>query len=204
MIQTVDPQAATDTVVRAVARMSQNVAIFAESSSPMFYGTRALCNLEDAPRPYHQMSVHHGSMGHAIGGVIGFCTATGQRAVLLTGDGSLHLMNPLPTAVKHGCDLTVVCLNDSRLGLPFFGSALVGAPEAQKTTYLTPWDFTKTGSPLVGGRRVSDIAALDDALAEALSSKGCFVVDVLIDPTVVPPVGARFESVREMFEGKSS
>lgn len=56
-------------------------------------------------------------MGHALGGALGVCAATGRWAIVLTGDGSLQLMNPLPAAVKHGCLLTLVVLNDSRLGL---------------------------------------------------------------------------------------
>ena len=199
-IQTVvDPNAVAAAVVRAASQRADTVAIFAESSSAMFYGARALSALEDAPCPYYQMSVQHGSMGHALGGAVGFCVATGQRAIVLTGDGSMQLLNPLPTAVKHGCAITIVVLNDSRLGLPFFGSARVGAFNAQATTDLEPWDFTRTGSARVGGRRVSDASALDNAMEEALSFDGCFVVDVAIDPRVAPPVGERFDSVDKMF-----
>lgn len=197
----VDPNDVAAAAVRAASERSETVAIFAESSSAMFYGTRALSVLEEGPCPYYQMSVHHGSMGHALAGAVGFCVATGQRAIALTGDGSLQLLNPLSTAVKHGCAIAIVVLNDSRLGLPFFGSARVAAFAAQETTALEPWDFTQTGSARVGGRRVTDPAELGAAMAEALSFDGCFVVDVAIDPSVVPPVGERFDSVDELFGG---
>ena len=204
MSRVVNPQTVADAAVRAVAQRSDTVALFAESSSAMFYGTHAMCALEGDERPYYQMSTHWGSMGHAIGGAIGFCAATGQRAVVLTGDGSFHLMNPLPVAVKHGYAITMVVLNDSRLGLPFFGSARVGAVAAQMTTPLPRWDFTRQGSTLVGGRRVCETAELDDAIDEALRFDGPFVVDVAIDPLVVPPVGARFDSVAALFGGEGS
>jgi thiamine pyrophosphate-dependent acetolactate synthase large subunit-like protein len=108
-------------------------------------------------------------------------------------------MNPMRIAVKHRLLLTMVVLNDARLGLPFFGTERVGASLAQATTHLTPWDFTQHGSPLVGGRRVFDEAELDGALSEALSWNGCFVVDVQIDPGIEPPIGARLDSADALF-----
>ena len=200
----VHPQCAANVTLRAAASRSETVAVFAESSSAMFYATHALRELGDARAPYCQMSSHWGSMGHAIGGAIGFCTATGQRAIVLTGDGSFHLMNPLPVAVKHGCAITMVVLNDSRLSLPYFGSGRIGAHGAQATTSLAEWDFTRQGSSHIGGRRVRDLAHLDDALEAALTFDGCFVVDVAIDPSVTPPVGGRFDSVDELFGGQGS
>lgn len=202
MTTTVDPRAVAAAVVDAVACRSRTAAIFAESSSSMFYGTHALCELVEGARPHYEMSVHYGSMGHALGGALGFCAATGQRAVVLTGDGSLQLMNPLPAAVKHGYAMTIVVLNDSRLALPFFGSERVRAFNARETTQLASWDFTRQGSPSIGGRRVSDPAGLDDAVLEALGFDGCFVLDAQIDPTVVAPVGERLDAVARLFGGK--
>lgn len=197
MSTTVNPAVAVAAVVRAVARSSPTTGIFAESSTSMFYLTRAVGELGDTP--YCRFSSHYGSMGHAIAGAVGFCVATGMRAVVVTGDGSFDLMNPMRVAVKHELLLTMVVLNDARLGLPFFGTQRVGAPLAQATTHLAPWDFTRQGSPLVGGRRVFDEAGLDGALSEGLSWNGCFVVDVQIDPHIEPPIGARLDSAVALF-----
>jgi thiamine pyrophosphate-dependent acetolactate synthase large subunit-like protein len=197
MTATVHPAAAVAATPRAVARMSETVGLFAESSSAMFYVTRALQGLETAP--YCRFSAHYGSMGHALAGALGFCATTGQRAVVVTGDGSFHLLNPLATAVKHGFALTIVVLNDARLGLPWFGCERHGTPHAQETTPLADWDFTRQGSPLIAGRRVTIEDELEDALAEALAYPGSSVIDVIIDPTVMPPVGARMDSVDMLF-----
>lgn len=193
---TVDPYAATDAVVRAVARVAGTVGLFAEPSSAMFYLTWSLGKLGDAP--YARFSPHYGSMGHGIGGGVGFCAATGLRAVVLSGDGSLDLLSPMRTALKHGLLLTIVVLNDSRLGLPAFGTARAGLWLAHETTHLPQWDFSRQGSPQVGGWRVDDLAALDGALAEALSWNACAIVDVQIDPSVEPPVGARMASIEAL------
>ena len=197
----VDPNAVADAAVRAVVAAKDTVCLHLESSSPMFYGTQALGRLGPATAPSFRMSTHYGSMGHALAGALGFCTATGQRALVLPGDGSLHLMNPLPAAVKHRAPIAIVVLNDARLALPYFGSERVGAFAAQQTTQLPGWDFTRQGSDRIGARRVLEPGELDDAIREALSFNGPFVVDVQIDRRIVPPVGARFESVAALSGG---
>jgi len=201
MNATVDPTAVVAAAVRAASRASQTVGVFAESSSAMFYVIRELCRLERAP--YCRLSSHYGSMGHAIAGALGFCAATGQRAIVVTGDGSFDLMNPMRVAVRHGLRLTMVVLNDSRLTLPFLGAEHRGAKNAQETTHLVPWDFTRQGSLQVGGRRVFDEAELDDAIAAALSFDGCYVVDAEIDPHVEPPVGTRITGADALFGAPS-
>src|SRR3954452_24606355 len=99
MTAVVHPGAVTDAVALAVARATDTVALFAEPSSAMFYVTRAVGRLGDAP--YVRFSAHYGAMGHALGGAVGFCAATGKRAVVLTGDCSLDLLSPVRIAVKH-------------------------------------------------------------------------------------------------------
>lgn len=201
MTSTIHPGEATAALVRAVYPMRETIGILAEASSAMLFLTATIRELSLAP--YFRISTHYGSMGHAIGGAVGFSAGTGMRAVVLTGDGSFHLMNPLPVAVKHGLRITMIVLNNGMLGLPYLGSEAAGMPLAQRTTLLEPWDFTRQGSPRVGGRRVSDEAELDDALAEGLSADGCYVLDLLTDPTVAPPASKRFDSVAALFRGAS-
>lgn len=198
MTSTVHPATATRAAVLAAARAADPVAVFAEPSSAMFYLTRALA---DVSALYSRISTHYGSMGNANAGAIGFCAATGQRALVLTGDGSFHLMNPLPTAVKHGLRLAIVVLNDARLALPQIGCEAVGALAARRTTDLPRWDFTRQGSRLIGGGAVEHPSELDATLDEALAFDGCFVVDVHADPQATPPVGARLASVSKLFGG---
>ena len=139
--------------------------------------------------------MHYGSIGHGMGGALGFCAATGMRAVVLTGDGNLDLMSPMRVAVKHGLLLTVVRLNHAGRGLPFFASGRSGMLHAQATMPLPAWDFTHQGSPLVGGRRVSGLGEIDDAMSDALAADGCYVLDVQVDSEVAPPIAARLDSV---------
>ncbi len=131
MSDAVNPYRLTAATVLAAGLRRATTALFAESSSAMFFSTYALDRLTEAAHPYARASMHFGSMGHALSGALGFCAVTGQRAIVLTGDGSLHLLNPLPTAVKHGLRLTLVVLNDARLSLPFHGSDSILAFGAQ-------------------------------------------------------------------------
>jgi thiamine pyrophosphate-dependent acetolactate synthase large subunit-like protein len=196
----VQPAAATRAALLAAARAAEPVAIFAEPSSAMFYLTRELA---DVAALYSRISTHYGSMGHGTAGAIGFCAATGQRALVLTGDGSFHLMNPLPTAVKHGLRIATIVLNDSRLALPQIGCKSISALAALSTTDLPRWDFTRQGSPRIGGRAVEEASELEGTLDEALAFDGCFVVDVDVDPHAMPPVGARLASVAKLFSAGS-
>ena len=197
MSNVVHPARAVDVTVRAAANAPHTIGIFAESSTAMFLVTQAVGAL--GMSLYCRFSTHYGSMGHAIGGAVGFCSATGMRAIVVTGDGSFDFMNPMRTAAKHGLLLTMLVLNDSRLTMPYVGSGRVGALHAQTTTHLEPWDFTCQGSARIGGWRVCDLAHLDGALAAALSSDRCNVVDVQIDPTITAPVQARLDSVGALF-----
>src|SRR5688500_2069717 len=94
----------------------------------------------------------------------------------------------------------MVVLNDSRLGLPYYGTGCLGASLAQATTELPVWDFTRQGSSQVGGLRVFDETELEAALSTALSCNGCYVVDVQIDPSVEPPVAARLDGADALFD----
>lgn len=199
MSHTVHPGRAVESAVRAVVHAPQTIGLFAESSTAMFLVTRAVGDL--GMSSYCRFSTHYGSMGHAIGGAVGFCSATRLRAVVVTGDGSFDFMNPMRTAAKHGLRLTMLVLNDARLTLPYFGSERVGALLAQTTTHLEPWDFTRQGSVRVEGWCVSNLAALPGVLELALSAEGCNVVDVQIDPRIAPPVQARLDSVDTLFGG---
>lgn len=201
MSDAVNPYRLTAATVRAAGLRRATTALFAESSSAMFFSTYVLDRLTEAAHPYARASMHFGSMGHALAGALGFCAVTGQRAIVLTGDGSLHLLNPLPTAVKHGLRLTLVVLNDARLSLPFHGSESIRAFRAQSTTLLPDWDFTQSGSDEVGGRRITRDDEIEGALEEALAFNGCFMVDALTDRRIKPPMKSREKSVNTMLGG---
>lgn len=59
-----------------------------------------------------------GVMGFGMGAAIGAALSTGKKTILITGDGSLRMnINEFETAVKLNIPLTVLCFNNSSLGL---------------------------------------------------------------------------------------
>ena len=164
----------------------------------MFYVTRAIGRLAEAP--YARFSAITAPWAMASAGRWASAPRPASGRSSHPGDCSLDLLSPVRIAVKHRLALTIVVLNDDRLGLPFFGTGRNGMPLAQATTHMPPWDFSRQGSPLVHTRRVRYEEELDGALAQAFSHPGCSIVDALIDPHVGPPVGARMDSVEALFQ----
>lgn len=59
-----------------------------------------------------------GVMGFGMGAAIGAALSTGKKIILITGDGSLRMnIGEFETAVKLNIPLTVLCFNNSSLGL---------------------------------------------------------------------------------------
>ena len=57
-------------------------------------------------------------MGFGMGAAIGAALSTGKKIILITGDGSLRMnINEFETAVKLNIPLTVLCFDNSSLGL---------------------------------------------------------------------------------------
>ena len=198
MTRTITPARVAAATAMAIQRLPEPAGLFFESSRSMFDGPRALCEL-DLVAPYCRFSTHWGSMGSAFGGMLGFCMATGRRAVCVGGDATFHLHNPFPAAVKHGARIAIVLVNDGRLGLPFWGCERVGAQAAQATTTLPAWDFAKQGSSEIACRRVEHDVDLAAAIDEALAYDGCALVDVLVDPEARPDLGGRAATVDSLF-----
>ena len=57
-------------------------------------------------------------MGYGFGAAIGAAYGTGERSVLITGDGSFGMnLNELATAVRYGVPVVVVIMNNGVLGM---------------------------------------------------------------------------------------
>ncbi len=59
-----------------------------------------------------------GTMGYGLGAAIGAHIASGDRVVLVTGDGSFGMnLNELATAVSYNIPVTIVLMNNGVLGM---------------------------------------------------------------------------------------
>lgn len=136
------------------------------------------------------------SMAFALPAAIGAQLAFPERQVVaLCGDGGFTmLMADLLTAVDRGLPLTVVVFNNGKLGLIQMEQESQGFPEYQ--TSLRNPDFAEFARLCGGdGITVTEPAALEPALRQALASERPFVVDVHVNPTEVtmpPKIQTRF------------
>ncbi|HEY8060219.1 MAG TPA: thiamine pyrophosphate-dependent enzyme [Acidimicrobiales bacterium] len=132
------------------------------------------------------MSGYLGSIGFGFPAAMGAWAAAPERPIVaVTGDGGFgQYLAELTTAVKYGMDITHVLLNNSMLGK---------ITKEQRAVHFDVWqtslhnpDFAAYAE-LCGahGRRVTDPADLDDAIAAALAHPGPALVEVIADPDLI-------------------
>ena len=139
-----------------------------------------------------------GTMGFGMGAAMGAAMATGEKAVLITGDGSFGMnLNELATAVAENIPLIVLVLNNSVLGMVrqwqtlFFNKHYSNTMlDARKT------DFVKLAEAFgASGTRATTLEELDAALAQGFAAEGPFLIDCILDKDefvlpMLPPGGS--------------
>ena len=132
------------------------------------------------------MSGYLGSIGFGFPAAMGAWAAAPDRPIVaVTGDGAFgQYLAELTTAVKYGMPITHVLVDNSVLGK---------ISKEQRAAHFDVWQ-TSLHNPDFGayaelcgahGRRVTDPADLDGALADALAHPGPALVEVIADPDLV-------------------
>ena len=100
----------------------------------------------------------------------------------------MMLLGDLRTAVTHNLPATFVVFNNGRLGMVKLEQEQGGLPEFG--TVLDNPDLAAVGAALgLESRRVTDPHDLDGAVAEALSSRVPYLLDVVTNPDEVAVPG---------------
>ena len=139
-----------------------------------------------------------GTMGFGMGAAMGAAMATGERTVLVTGDGSFGMnLNELATAVAENIPMVIVVLNNSVLGMVrqwqtlFFNKHYSNTMLDQRKT-----DFVKLAEAFgASGVRATTLEELDEALAAGFAADGPFLIDCILDKDefvlpMLPPGGS--------------
>ncbi len=139
------------------------------------------------------------SMGWAIGASVGMALAgEGAPVLCVTGDGS-YLMSgqELTTAAQENCNVLMVVLNDSSLGMIRHGQALSGAE--QLANELPRVDFVKMAEAVgVEAYRISTFEELQALDLDAIMARpGPCLLDIEVDGDEVPPMGVRMKVLSE-------
>jgi len=138
-----------------------------------------------------------GTMGFGMGAAIGAAFGTGERSVLITGDGSFGMcLNEMATAVHENVPLVVILMNNGVLGMVRQWQTLFFDKHYSNTVLDRKTDFVKL-SEAFGAKaaRVTEIGELDAALKAAFSENGPYLIECVIDKDefvlpMLPPGGS--------------
>ena len=185
-VGTIHPAALMAAIQRVIVD-GTDVPILADASSAMFWGAHHLSF--DRPGRWF-VEGRFGAMGSAGAAVVGAASGRGGAAAAICGDGSMHMQDEINTAVRYGIHAIWIVLNDAGLGVVRAGMRASGWP-LHDADY-PPTDFAAVARAKgAGAARVTREQDLDAALLAAIEAEAPFLVDVVIDPTVAPPIGAR-------------
>ncbi|MCX4241939.1 thiamine pyrophosphate-dependent enzyme [Paraliomyxa miuraensis] len=149
------------------------------------------------PRPgRYRANMGWGSMGHGATGVLGAALHHADKAVSVVGDGAMLMNCEVSTAVQYDLPVVWVVVNDSQYGMVEHGMRSAGYEPVE--TAIPRTDFAAFARSMgADGIRIESEDELEWALRRAMAARGPFVVDVVIDPDEVPPVGSRLNNLRE-------
>ncbi len=138
-----------------------------------------------------------GTMGFGFGASIGTAFATGERTVLVSGDGSFGMcIQELATAVTYNVPLVILVLNNGVLGMVRQWQTLFFDKHYSNTVLNRKTDFVAVAKAFgADGEAVSTPEELDAALGRAFQSQGPYIVDCQIDKDefvlpMLPPGGS--------------
>ncbi len=138
-----------------------------------------------------------GTMGFGMGAAIGAAFATGERTVLVTGDGSFGMcLNEMATAVKNKVPLVILLLNNGVLGMVRQWQTLFFDKHYSETVLDRATDFVKLAEAFgANGMRAQTLDELETALDAAFTADGPFLIDCKIDKDefvlpMLPPGGS--------------
>ncbi len=132
---------------------------------------------------------YYATMGYGVPAGLGLQVATGQRPIILVGDGAFQMTGwELGNARRCGCDPIVLVFNNASWEM------LRTFEPAARFNDLGRWDFASMAAGMGGdGYAVSNCAELAAALARAQATRGRFqLLDIRLERGVLSPTLARF------------
>ena len=139
-----------------------------------------------------------GTMGFGMGAAIGAQIGTGERSVLVTGDGSFGMnLNELATAVANNVPMVILLMNNSVLGMVRQWQTLFFQKHYSNTMLdARKTDFVKLAEAFgANASRATTLEELDTAFQKAFSCDGPYLIDCLVDKDefvlpMLPPGGS--------------
>ncbi len=146
-----------------------------------------------------------GTMGYGFGAVIGAAYGTGERSVLITGDGSFGMnLNELATAVRFNVPVVVIIMNNGVLGMVRQWQTLFYDKHYSNSVLERKTDFVAFARSFgADGEAVTTPEALDTALTKAFQTEGPYIIDCKIDKDefvlpMLPPGGSMDDIITKL------
>ena len=138
-----------------------------------------------------------GTMGYGLGAAIGAQMASGNKTILITGDGSFGMnLNEMATAVTYNTPIVIVLMNNGVLGMVRQWQTLFFGKRYSSTILERKTDFVKLAEAF-GARaaRAENLEQFKAAFTEAMAHDGPYLIDTLIDQDefvlpMLPPGGS--------------
>ena len=136
-------------------------------------------------------------MGYGLGAAIGAQVATGNKTILVTGDGSFGMnLNELATAVTYNLPVVIILLNNGVLGMVrqwqnlFFEKRYSNTVLGRKTNYVLLAEAFGAQ-----GYRAETPDEFEVAVKKAMDAEGPVLIEVMIDKDelvlpMLPPGGS--------------
>ena len=138
-----------------------------------------------------------GTMGYGLGAAIGAQMASGDKTILVTGDGSFGMnLNEMATAVTYNTPIVIVLMNNGVLGMVRQWQTLFFGKRYSSTILDRKTDFVKLAEAFgAKAARAENIAQFKAAFKEAMSYNGPYLIDTLIEKDefvlpMLPPGGS--------------
>lgn len=146
-----------------------------------------------------------GTMGYGFGAAIGAAYGTGERSVLVTGDGSFGMnLNELATAVRYNIPVVVIIMNNGVLGMVRQWQTLFYDKHYSNSVLERKTDFAAFARAFgADGEAVTTPEKLDMALARAFETEGPYIIDCKIDKDefvlpMLPPGGSMDDIITKL------
>ena len=146
-----------------------------------------------------------GTMGYGFGAAIGAAYGTGERSVLITGDGSFGMnLNELATAVRYNVPVVVIIINNGVLGMVRQWQTLFYDKHYSNSVLERKTDFSAFAKAFgANGEAVTTPEELDEALNRAFSCEGPYIIDCKIDKDefvlpMLPPGGSMDDIITKL------
>ena len=146
-----------------------------------------------------------GTMGYGFGAAIGAAYGTGERSVLITGDGSFGMnLNELATAVRYNVPVVVIIMNNGVLGMVRQWQTLFYDKHYSNSVLERKTDFAAFAKSFgADGEAVTTPEELDAALGRAFATAGPYIIDCKIDKDefvlpMLPPGGSMDEIITKL------